>query len=146
MPDRISLLNSVVDEFLRSYPHGARMIAVSSPDRARSADFAAGLAEALTARGITATAVTPDAPDAGALRAEVVAPFRSAREEAVLIVAGDAGLLDGTRRGMWHFSVWLMAGDEVPHTEATSLVDVSDPQHPSRVFADFCAVPSTYRT
>ena len=146
------LLNSVIDEFLHSYAHGSRLVAVSSPDRDRSAAFAAQLAAAFTARGITATAVTPDAADAAdaadavTLRAEVVGPFRGARENAVLIVAGDADLLDDTRRGMWHFSLWLMAGDETPHTAASALVDVTDPQHPFRQFADYCAVPDTFRT
>lgn len=132
------LLNSVIDEFLHSYAHGSRVVAVSSPDRDRSAAFAAQLAAAFTSRGITASSVAPDAPDADALRAEVVGPFRSKRENAVLVVAGDAGLLDDTRRGMWHFSIWLVAGDERPHTAATALVDVTDPQHPFRRFADSC--------
>jgi len=140
------LLNSVIDEFLHSYAHGSRLVAVSSPDRDRSAAFAAQLAAAFTARGITATAEVPDAPDADALRSELVGPFRSARENAVLVVAGDPGLLDDTRRGMWHFSIWLMAGEETPHTAATALVDVSDPQHPFRRFADYCAVPDTFHT
>ena len=140
------LLNSVIDEFLHSYAHGSRLVAVSSPDRDRSAAFAAQLAAAFTARGVTATPVTPDAADADTLRSEVVGPFRSARENAVLIVAGDADLLDDTRRGMWHFSLWLMAGDEAPHTAASALVDVTDPQHPFRQFADYCAVPDTFRT
>lgn len=140
------LLNSIIEEFLHSYARGSRLIAVSSPDRERSAAFAAQLAAAFTARGITATSELPDAPDADALRSEVVGPFRSARENAVLVVAGDAGLLDDTRRGMWHFSIWLMAGDETPHTAATALVDVTDPQHPFRQFADYCAVPDTFHT
>jgi hypothetical protein len=141
-----ALLDSVVDEFLHSYSRGSRLIAVSSPDRDRSAAFAASLTAALTARGITTTSVVPDAPDADTLRSRVVGPFRSTRENAVLVVAGDAGLLDDTRRGMWHFSIWLMAGDETPHTAATALVDVTDPQHPFRQFADYCAVPDTFHT
>ncbi|MGB3374751.1 MAG: hypothetical protein WBA87_06390 [Microbacterium sp.] len=146
MSDEVSLLNSLIDEFLHSYAHGSQLIAVSSPDRDRSAAFAAQLATTFTARGITATAEISDAPDADTLRSEVVGPFRSARENAVLVVAGDAGLLDDTRRGMWHFSIWLMAGDESPHTAATALVDVTDPQHPFRQFADYCAVPDTFHT
>lgn len=144
MPDQADpttnadLLNSVIDEFLRSYARGSRLIAVSSPDRDRSVAFATRLTEALTARDITATSVAPDAPDADTLRTEVVGPFRSTRENAVLVVSGDAGLLDDTRRGMWHFSIWLMTGDERPHTAATALVDVTDPQHPFRQFADSC--------
>lgn len=140
------LLNSVIDEFLHSYAHGSRLVAVSSPDRDRSAAFAAQLAAAFAARGITATAEVPDAADADTLRSELVGPFRSARENAVLVIAGDAGLLDDTRRGMWHFSIWLMAGAETPHTAATALVDVTDPQHPFRRFADYCAVPDTFHT
>ncbi|GAA3940973.1 hypothetical protein [Microbacterium soli] len=146
MADTVPLLDSVIDEFLRSYPRGSRMIAVSSPDRDRSTAFAARLADALTARGIAARARTPDAVDADVLRAELITPFRSTREDAVLVVAGDADLLDSARRGMWHFSVWLMVGDEAPHTAATALVEVTDPEHPSRRFADYCAVPSAFRS
>jgi hypothetical protein len=144
MSDETSLQTSLIDEFLRSYPRGSRLIAVAGVDTDRSTAFAGTLASALQERGITASAVTPDAPDADTLRAEVVGPFRSAREDAVLIVAGDTSLLDSTRRGMWHFSIWLMAGDQVPHTAATALVDVTDPRHPSRRFADFCAVPDGF--
>lgn len=144
MPDETTLETSLIDEFLRSYPRGSRLIAVASPDRDRSKGFAASLAEEFQERGITASAVSPDARDADSLRAELVGPFRTAREDAVLLVAGDAGLLDTTRRGMWHFSVWLMAGGEVPHTAASALVDVTDAQHPSRRFADYCAVPDGF--
>src|SRR5690606_39409661 len=97
MSDEVSLLNSVIDEFLHSYAHGSRLIAVSSPDRDRSAAFAAQLAQAFTSRGITARAEVPDAADADTLRSGLVGPFRSTRENAVLVVAGDPGLLDDTR-------------------------------------------------
>ncbi|WP_298865779.1 hypothetical protein [uncultured Microbacterium sp.] len=133
-----SLLSEIVDEFLRSYAHGSRLLAVSSPDAERSTAFATALSAAFAERQISTTAVTPNAPDADTLRSRVVAPFRDAGADAVLIVAGDEGLLDATRRGMWHFSVWLLAGSEEPHDDATVLVDVSDPQHPFRRFADSC--------
>lgn len=144
MPDQTTLHADLLDEFLRSYPRGSRLIAVSSPDVDRSAAFAETLAGILQERGIAASAVAPDTADTDTLRDEVVGPFRSAREDAVLVVAGDAGLLDRPRRTMWHFAVWLLADDEAPHTAATALVDVSDPQHPIRRFADFCAVPDGY--
>lgn len=146
MSAEAEFLNSLIDEFLHSYARGSRLIAVASPERDRSAAFAARLATAFSGRGITARSEVPDAADAGVLRSEVVGPFRSARENAVLVVAGDACLLDDTRRGMWHFSIWLMAGDETPHTAATALVDVTDPENPSRRFADYCAVPDTFHT
>lgn len=144
MSEETSVQLSIADEFLRAYPRGSRLLAVSSRDGERSTGFADTLVEALRVREVAATAVTPNAPDADTLRSEVVGPFRTAREDAVLVVAGDESLLDSTRRGMWHFSVWLMAEGETPHTAATALVDVRDRQHPSRTYADFCAVPDGY--
>jgi hypothetical protein len=40
--------------------------------------------------------------------------------------------------------VWQLAGDEPPHTVAGSIVDVTDPAHPARRFADYCSLPASY--
>lgn len=139
-----TLFEDLADEFLRDYPHGARLIAVASPDAERSAAAAESLRDVLAARGIDARVTAQDGRDEDALRSDVVAPFRDSRADAVRIVSGTTGLLAERTRGLWHFSVWLIDGDEVPHTAATALVDVTDPDAPVRRLADYCAVPPSF--
>lgn len=141
-----ALLEDLVDEFLRDYPRGARLLAVASPSAERSAAFAEGLAGVLHARGLEAAVVAQGERDVLALRSDIVAPFRAAGADAVEIVSGTNGLLAERARGLWHFSVWLIDGDEVPHTAATALVDVTDPAAPTRRLADYCAVPPSFLT
>ena len=76
----------------------------------------------------------------------MVAPFRTAGADAALIVWGTTPLLAERTRGLWHYSVWLIDGDEVPHTAATALIDVTDPDAPTRRLADYCAVPPSFLT
>jgi len=141
-----ALLEDLSDELLRDYPRGARLLAVASPSAARSAAFAGGLADALRSRGVAVSVAAQDGRDEASLRADLVTPFRDAGGDAVEIVSGAADLLAERTRGLWHFSVWLIDGDEVPHTAATALVDVTDPEAPSRRLADYCAVPPSFLT
>ncbi|VXB25634.1 conserved hypothetical protein [Microbacterium sp. 8M] len=143
---RRALLESIVDEFLHDYPRGARLLAVASPDTGRSADWAGSLRTVLEERGIDATTVAQDDRAETDLRTEVVAPFRAQQADAVLIVSGATSLLAERTRGLWHYSVWLIEGDEVPHTAATALIDVTDPDAPARRLADYCAVPPSFLT
>ena len=141
-----ALLEDLVDEFQRDYPRGARLLAVASPSATRSAAFADDLADALRARGVAVSVAAQDDRDEAGLRADIVAPFRAAGGDAVEIVSGTTALLAERARGLWHFSVWLIEGDEVPHTAATALVDVTDPAAPTRRLADYCAVPPSFLT
>ncbi|UWF77159.1 MULTISPECIES: hypothetical protein [Microbacterium] len=138
--------DGVAEEFLHLYRRGGRLLAVAGADAERSRTAADALADALEARGERVTRVHADTADAAALRTEIVAPFREDRaSDRVLLVSGPAGLLDGEARGLWNFTVWQLAGAERPHTAASALVDLTDPGHPSRRFADYCALPSAYR-
>ncbi|MBS1906648.1 MAG: hypothetical protein JST33_08790 [Actinobacteria bacterium] len=141
-----ALLEDLADEFLRDYPRGARLIAVASPSATRSAVFADALADSLRDRGITVSVTAQDDRDEARLRAEIAVPFRAAQADAVQMVPGTTSLLAERTRGLWHFSVWLIEGDEVPHTAATALVDVTDPEAPTRRLADYCAVPPSFLT
>lgn len=135
---RRTVYDGIVDEFLHNHRGGARLLAVAGADAAGSAAFADDLAHAFTEHGVAAASVLQEGRGEEALRAEVVSPLRAAGADAVTIVAGDASLLAGRTRWLWHSSVWLAAGDELVETEADVIVDVVDPQHPSRRFADFC--------
>jgi len=141
-----ALLDGLVDEFLRDYPRGARLLAVASPDPRRSESFAEALARVLRDRSVPVALAAQGERDEQALRDDLVAPFRAAGAEAVTIVWGGTSLLAERTRGLWHFSVWLIDGDEVPHTAATALVDVTDPEAPTRRLSDYCAVPPSFLT
>ena len=68
-------------------------------------------------------------------------------KDAVLIIAGEH-LHGAELRGQWNYSIWLDDGETDPKspyvkkakpaTTATAIVDVADPEHPRRVFADSC--------
>ena len=136
--------DEIVNEFLHLYPRGSRMVAVAGKVADRSLLFAEGLAQVLREHENAASAVAAASRDEDALRADVVRPFRDAQDGTVLLVAGDETLLTPTARGMWHYTVWLLAGDEVPHTAASALVDVTDATHPTRRYTDYCAVPPSF--
>ncbi|MFF2272850.1 hypothetical protein ACFVTX_11285 [Agromyces sp. NPDC058136] len=137
----------VAEEFLHNADRGRRLVAVDGVDPVASARVAHGLAAAIAARS--------DAPvvrrslggiDEARLRAEVVDPVRAgafagAEDPDTVLVADGEQLLDDAVRGVWHFSVWTLAGDELPHSGASVIIDVTDPAAPTRFFYDFCAIP-----
>ncbi|WP_431071123.1 hypothetical protein [Microbacterium phyllosphaerae] len=132
-------------EFLHLYPRGRRLLVVAGADAERSRHTADELTEALTAAGQqTVRTHTPDG-DEHDLRSDVIAPFRESPDDGgVLVVSGPPALLSDTARGLWNFIVWQLAGDEPPHAIASALVDVTDPVNPTRRFADYCALPSSF--
>ncbi|MBM7832678.1 hypothetical protein JOE59_003383 [Agromyces cerinus] len=146
---RDELIAGIVEEFLHHASRGPRLIAVEAAATADAdadaARFADDLAAALTAHGQTVIRVSVGVAEEAALRADVVGPFRAgalpgASDDTVLVADG-RGLLDDAVRGIWHFSVWLLAGDELPHSGASVIVDVTDDAAPTRFFYDYCALP-----
>jgi hypothetical protein len=136
--------SDIASEFVHLYPRGRRLLAVAGADADRSRRSADDLATALTAAGQRVERQHSDG-DEELLRSAVIAPFRSASiDGAVLVVSGPPALLSETLRGAWHYIVWQLSGDEAPHTIAAAIVDVSDPAHPTRRFADYCALPASY--
>lgn len=137
--------NGIAGEFLHLYPRGNRLSAVAGADAERSRRAADDLAAALQAAGQTVERSHSDTGDAAALRADVVSPFRDSPQDGrILIVSGPAALMSETARGMWNFTLWQMAGDEPPHSVASALVDVTDPDAPVRRTADYCALPAAF--
>lgn len=130
----------IAGEFLHLYPRGGRLLAVAGADAERSSIAADHLEAALRAAGHTVERSRVDSGDEQALRADVIAPFREdPMRERVLVVSGPSTLLSDTARGLWHFAVWQLAGDEPPYTVADAMVDITDPEHPIRRLADYCA-------
>lgn len=137
----------VAEEFLHNARRGRRLVAVDGGDPVASARVADELAAAIAAH--------TEAPvvrrslgeiDEPRLRAELVDPVRAgafagAEDPDTVLIADGEHLLDDAVRGVWHFSVWTLAGDELPHTGASVIVDVTDPDAPTRYYYDFCAIP-----
>lgn len=137
--------SGIAEEFRHLYKRSARLIGVAGVDPERSRSVAEHIAAALTATGETVERAHTADGDETRLRANVIMPFRADRSrDRILVVSGPASLLGDGARGLWNFSVWQLSGDEQPHTAASALVDVTDPEHPARRFADYCALPSSY--
>lgn len=139
--------NGIAEEFLHLYPRGRRLLAVAGADAERSRVAADDLAAALTAADQTVERAHLGHVDEDALRALIVTPFRTGGADGtVLLVSGPAAVVSPTARGMWNYILWQLAGEEPPHTAADALVDMTDPVQPTRRFADYCAVPSSFET
>jgi len=131
--------DGIASEFLHPYPSGARLLAVAGTDAERARHAADALAAALASAGQRVDRAHTADGDEQALRADVIDPFRAERPSGtVLLASGPAALLSESARGIWNFSVWLVAEDEAPHAAASALVDIADPAHPRRRWADSC--------
>ncbi len=146
---RRALLEWIADEFLHNSWAGRRLVAVEGATGEHAARFADDLAEVLGVRGQPVHRVSVGDVDEATLRREVVEPFRAGTmpdgsgAETVLVVDGER-LLNDAVRGIWHFTVWTLAGDELPHVGVNVNVDVTDEAAPSRYFYDYCALPPSF--
>lgn len=137
--------HGIAEEFLHLYPAGRRVLAVAGADAERSRTAADALASALVAAGHEVERSHNADGDEQTLRTDVVAPFRSGpKADRVLVISGPASLLSPTARGMWNFTLWQLVAEEPPHSVASALVDLTDPAHPIRRTADYCALPASF--
>ncbi|MBM7502620.1 hypothetical protein ACFPER_04010 [Agromyces aurantiacus] len=143
---RRDLLESVAEEFLHNSWRGRRLVAVEGTSGGPASRFADDLAAVLAERGQPVVRRSTGDVDEAALRRETVEPFRAGTlpgaedDETVLVVDGRR-LLNRSVRGVWHFTVWTLGGDELPHDAVNVNVDVSDEAAPSRYFYDLCKLP-----
>lgn len=138
----------VAEEFLHNARRGRRLVAVEGADPVASARLADELAAAIAAHGSSVVRRSLGAVDESRLRTGLIDPFRAgalpgAEGDDTVLVADGEHLLDDAVRGVWHFTVWTLAGDELPHSGASVIVDVTDPDAPTRFYYDFCAIPSS---
>jgi hypothetical protein len=143
---RRALLDSIAREFLHNSPHGRRLLAVEGATDAPATRFADDLASVLVDHGQPAVRVSLGDVDEATLRSATVEPFRAGtllgteHDDAVLVVDGRR-LLNQSVRGIWHFTVWILAGDELPHAAVNVVVDATDESAPKRYFYDLCKLP-----
>ncbi|KZE93303.1 hypothetical protein AVP42_01918 [Agromyces sp. NDB4Y10] len=146
--NRRVLVESVAEEFLHNSRRGRRLVAVEGASDAPAARFADDLATILGERGQHAVRVSLGDVDEATLRRDTIEPFRAgtlpgADEDAVLVVDGRR-LLNDAVRGVWHFTVWTLAGDDLPHSGVNVDVDVTDEDSPKRYFYDLCKLPPSF--
>ncbi|MRG59182.1 hypothetical protein GE115_04765 [Agromyces sp. CFH 90414] len=143
---RRELIDGVAAEFLHNSPRARRLVAVGATDAARSTRFADDLAAVLAAQGQRVARRSVGDADEATLRRDTIEPFRAGAlddasdADTVLVVDGTALLHDATR-GIWHFSVWVLAGDELPDSGANVIVDATEEDAPTRYFYDYCKLP-----
>ncbi|WP_156401707.1 hypothetical protein [Agromyces sp. Soil535] len=147
--DRRALVDWIADEFLHNSWGGRRLVAVEGATDEHAARFADDLAMVLEGRGQHVVRVSVGDVDEATLRRETVVPFRAGvlpsadGADAVLVVDGRR-LLNDSVRGIWHFSLWTIAGDELPNAGANVIVDVTDEEAPTRYFYDYCRLPPSF--
>ena len=155
-PLKQDVLDATATEIVDAYPRGRIAVAVDGADAAQADRFADDLAAAIesTGRAVEQARLLEAGNQAGqqSFRTEVLDPFLAGADPAdrVLLVSGSF-LLTPDLRGLWHYSIRLdggverMSDDEQryvhessPRTRAVAIIDVTDPDHPRRVFADSC--------
>ncbi|GAA2033850.1 hypothetical protein GCM10009819_17430 [Agromyces tropicus] len=143
---RRDLLESIADEFLHNARSGRRLLAVEGADDALATRFAADLADVIRDRGRHVLHRPVGDVSEQELRAGTVEPFRSgdlpgAEDPDTILVVDGRRLLNEAVIGIWHFSVWTLVGDELPHSGANVIVDATDESAPTRFFYDYCRIP-----
>lgn len=143
---RRELLVSIAREFLHNSRHGRRLVSVEGETDALATRFADDLAAALVDLAQPAVRVSLGDVDEATLRSATVEPFRvgtlpGAEDPDTVLVVDGRRLMNLTVRGIWHFSVWVLAGDELPHAAVNVIVDVTDESAPKRYFYDLCRLP-----
>lgn len=143
---RQELLDSIAREFLHNSRHGRRLLAVEGETDALAARFADDLAAALVDLAQPAVRASLGDVDEATLRSATVVPFRAgtlpgAEDADTVLVVDGCRLLNLSVRGIWHFSVWILAGDELPHAAVNVIVDATDESAPKRYFYDLCRLP-----
>ncbi|MDQ0893826.1 hypothetical protein [Agromyces ramosus] len=146
---RRELLDSIAREFLHNSPGGRRLLAVEGATDEAATRFADDLAAALSDHGQPVLRQSLGDVDERTLRSATVEPFRARtlpgaeHDDTVLVVDGRR-LLNQSVRGIWHFTVWILAGDELPHASVNVVVDATDESAPKRYFYDLCKLPPSF--
>ena len=145
-PARADVIGEYAAEVQETFPAGRILVGLDCDDAGAGAAFASDLAAAIVEQGVPAQAA--ELRDEAAFRGHVLAAFRAGTlvpgERAALVVAGQ-GLLEPGLVGVWHTTAWLdvpgaprIRRRTVPRTRANATFDLSDVDHPRRVFADAC--------
>ncbi len=139
-PERTDTIRALADEVLQNYAHGRVIVAVDGKDAAITASFADDLAAELRSQGheVARDTLAADATADG-VRSGLVGPFRMASGTDAMLVVDGSTLLGPGLRGFWNFSARLDGAEpSTDRADATAILNLADPEHPRRVFADSC--------
>lgn len=146
---RLGFLDWATEQFLHNSGEGRRLVAVEGAKDAAASRFADDFADALSRRGQPVTRLSLGDVDEATLRRGTIEPFRTGtlagaeNADTVLVVDGQR-LLNQSVRGIWHYTVWTLAGDELPHSGAALIVDVTDESAPTDYYYDLCKLPPNF--
>ncbi|WP_167041091.1 hypothetical protein [Salinibacterium sp. ZJ454] len=143
---RRELLDSMAEEFLHNSWAGRRLLAIEGEPGQFATRLADDLASVLVEKDQPVLRLSVGDVDEDDLRSETVEPFRAgsltaATDPDTVLVVDGRRLLNQSVRGIWHFSVWVLAGDELPHASVNVVVDATDEAAPKRYFYDLCRLP-----
>jgi hypothetical protein len=139
-PEETDTLAAMATEVVHAVGTNRTVIAVDGQRGTDLERVAAGLVRAFEAQGVPAMAAHAPATDVDALRTGLVQPFRSTGEGAgILVVHGD-GVLAAENRPLWRWTLWVQRDPAADprKTLASAALDVADPDHPRRDWADAC--------
>lgn len=137
-----TVFDELAAEILHHYAAGRQIVAVDSAAPAAAGAAADALAEALRAAG--AAGVTRARATADDFVESVARPFRTAEDDALLVV--DGALLGTAAATALSWSMWVDVdgpdiGGSSTRTKADAILDLTDPAHPIRRFSDWCVIP-----
>jgi hypothetical protein len=139
-PEETDTIAALAEEVVRGVGTNRTVTAVDGEHGVDLERIASGLVRAFEGLGVSAMAARATATDADTLRAELVQPFRSTGEgDGILVVYGD-GVLAAHTRPLWRWTLWVERepGSDARKASASAVLDVTDPDHPRRNWADAC--------
>ena len=130
-PLKKDTLDALASEIMHNYGSGFALVAISAVETETATSFASELGDSLEAAGRTVSATVVDGPDL------------PARDEGTMYLVTGTAATDPALAGHWNYSIWLEDRDangidRTTRAAASAIVDVTDPEHPRRVFADSC--------
>ncbi|WIB66154.1 hypothetical protein DEI93_09085 [Curtobacterium sp. MCBD17_035] len=153
-PQETDTMQAIATEVAHNAGAARTVIAVDGGPGVDLERVAASLVAALEQQGVKAMHAAASSTDADGLRAEVVDPFRTIGTDPGILVVTGKRLLSRSVRSLWRWSLWVERDDrsepraddpfttyvrqDDPKGAASAVLDVTDPEHPRRNWADAC--------
>ncbi|MGN6408453.1 MAG: hypothetical protein ACTHMH_08890 [Curtobacterium sp.] len=143
-PQETDTMAAIAAEVIAQVGTNRTVVGIDGQDGVDLERVAAGLVAGFEQHGVSALAAAAPSTDVDALRADLVAPFRSTGEGPGVLVVHGHGVLAHGARTLWRWSLWVE--QESGRLErradvkiaASAVLDVTDPEHPRREWNDAC--------